>query len=60
MNTQELITSSENQIFDFKKNNEIILKDNINQEIIKTKNSFSNDIWGEELALSVEKEVEKN
>lgn len=59
MDTRELITLSENQIDNFKKNNEIILKDNINQEIIKTKNSFSKEIWDEELSLEVEKEVEK-
>ncbi|WP_285006306.1 hypothetical protein, partial [Lactococcus garvieae] len=59
MDTQELIARSESQIDDFKKKSEIILKDNINQEIIKNKNSFSKDIWDEELALEVEKEVEK-
>lgn len=57
MDTQDLITRSENQIDDFKKNNEIILKDNINQEIIKTKNSFSKEIWDEKLSLEVEKKL---
>ncbi len=40
MDTQELIARSESQIDDFKKKSEIILKDNINQEIIKTRILF--------------------
>lgn len=59
MDTQNVIIDSEKQIQEFKNENEIILKDSIKEEIVKVKDSFSGEMWDEELSLKIENEVEK-
>ncbi|MEG0619229.1 MAG: hypothetical protein RR557_08020 [Bacilli bacterium] len=59
MESQKILTYSEKQIDDFKKNNEIILKNNINLELEKVQDTIPEDIWDKELAQKVEGEVSK-
>ena len=57
MESQKILTYSEEQIDIFKKNNEIALKNNINLELKKVQDTIPEDIWDKELAQKVEGEV---
>lgn len=57
MESQKILTYSEEQIDILKKNNEIALKNNINLELKKVQDTIPEDIWDKELAQKVEGEV---
>lgn len=59
MESQKILSYSEKQIDNFKKNNEIILKNNINLELKKVQDTIPEDIWDKELSQKVEGEVSK-
>lgn len=57
LETDKILNYSENQIAHFKQNNEIVLKNNIQNEIEKVQRTIPKDIWDTELSLKVEEEV---
>lgn len=59
MESEKILTYSEKQIDNFKKNNEIVLKNNINLELKKVQDTVPNDIWDKELSKKVEGAVSK-
>ena len=59
MESEKILTYSEKQIDNFKKNNEIVLKNNINLELKKVQDTVPDDIWDKELSHKVEGAVSK-
>lgn len=59
MEIEKILTYSEKQIDNFKKNNEIVLKNNINLELKKVQDTVPDDIWDKELSQKVEGAVSK-
>jgi hypothetical protein len=57
LESQKILTYSEEQIDIFKKDNEIALKNNINLELKKVQDTIPEDIWDKKLAQKVEGEV---
>lgn len=57
LETDKILKYSENQIAHFKQNNEIVLKNNIQNEIEKVQRTIPKDVWDTELSLKVEEEV---
>lgn len=57
MSSEESILISKKEISKFKKDNSIILKKDIQQEIKKVTENIPENIWDKELSLKVEQEV---